>query len=593
MKKILVDKSPCVEDIVVFNFQAGEDDSAVRSFNSVQIYFIEKEMGHCHHTHQNKFYNKDCVAAKEQMAEELKEKPHCKKTLKKYLDAKTTLENNAFKSSVHFKDLLSVHQNGSSKSPLWVDESSLEVKKLKSNIFEYEWNTAGMSAGDYIVIWTWQENGKDKSNHRYFDLNVGSKYPKIFDRDLDTQAKYRVLIERFLPRMFKYLIHDKDVTPQIINKILEPIGINFAKIEDYLLDLMEVYDVKTSNEYVLQLIANMFGLKLRSDDDYLWRRQIKNAISLYKKKGTEQGLIEALEQAAIKVNKITRLWQVMSECYWCECFKVKSDYEKTFVLTKNPLNNKDVEVEIRSGKNGEYIKVPEGVVDFTESLEEGKTIMYWTQGDIELFEGDFIRARYPYKDVDNKSLEDYIYELPLADERDEADQDYPIKNYNIHLIEEDDPLFDTIIKERHPFAEDVVFGKIRTIFGYSENVYNMDTYNGSLRDSTHPCHIDKDFLDTCNYGQSSKFNIELDVASLCDMRIQEAREIIEDFKPFHSMVGTMTINGLLKDYIISPVENIDLEQEDSPEEKITCQERISFKVINDDGTEEDGTLIGS
>ena len=102
----------------------------------------------------------------------------------------------------------------------------------------------------------------------------------------------------------------------------------------------------------------------------------------------------------------------------------------------------------------------------TISVIDGEYILRWVGDELSidpiiLEEGDSIRVLYEVIEVPagSQSLEDFIRSLPLADQRDERDQEYPLKNWNVRLIEEDDPLFPVAIPTRHPFAADVVWGK--------------------------------------------------------------------------------------------------------------------------------------
>ena len=140
------------------------------------------------------------------------------------------------------------------------------------------------------------------------------------------------------------------------------------------------------------------------------------------------------------------------------------------------------------------------------------------------------------------------------DKRDERDQQYPPKNWNTRVLEEDDPLFDIIIPIRHPTKDAIIWGKVRTEFPYSENIYNMEEYNGSTRDSYDPCHIDKNFIDTCKDCQSSTFSIDVEIEELSEDRIVECKQIIEEFVPFHSLVNTVNFVGSRNEFVKSPLE---------------------------------------
>jgi hypothetical protein len=153
-----------------------------------------------------------------------------------------------------------------------------------------------------------------------------------------------------------------------------------------------------------------------------------------------------------------------------------------------------------------------------------------------------------------------------VDDRDEynilkdsqAFRQYPLKNWNVRLIREDDPLLGSILVENHPFHEDLVFGKIRTEFPYSENVYNMEEYNGQIRDSKNPCDIDKDFIDPCSYCRSGKFDVDLEIEQLSSDRLLEVKDIITENAPFHSVLKTINIFGNNSEFVTPPLEEYEI-----------------------------------
>ena len=63
----------------------------------------------------------------------------------------------------------------------------------------------------------------------------------------------------------------------------------------------------------------------------------------------------------------------------------------------------------------------------------------------------------------------------------------------------------------------------------------MEEYNGSIRESTNPCHIDRDFIDNCSACRSSMFNIDIEISNLSNLRVIEAIEIIKENVPFHAI----------------------------------------------------------
>jgi hypothetical protein len=112
----------------------------------------------------------------------------------------------------------------------------------------------------------------------------------------------------------------------------------------------------------------------------------------------------------------------------------------------------------------------------------------------------------------------------------------------------------------------------------------MDTYNGSLRDSQSPCDIDKDFIDECSYCQSGKFNVDIEIEELSNDRIEEAKDIISEYVPFHCVLHSMNISGLINDFIVPPLENIETSVDTSnASDVVTQREEISYQIEWADG----------
>jgi hypothetical protein len=194
----------------------------------------------------------------------------------------------------------------------------------------------------------------------------------------------------------------------------------------------------------------------------------------------------------MKLLRLSRLWQVVSSYTHQESFVY--DDSASFQLSKTMRLPVDSNFELwYRPTDGQW----EDVTASHESLAvfDGSSLV-WTG---EISKGDSVRILYKTNEIPStrQALEDYIRTLPLMDNRDERDQEYPPKNWNVRVIEEDDPMFGVIIPVRHPLADPVIWGRVRTEFPYSENAYNMDEYNGSKRESLDPCDIDKNFVDSC------------------------------------------------------------------------------------------------
>jgi hypothetical protein len=137
-------------------------------------------------------------------------------------------------------------------------------------------------------------------------------------------------------------------------------------------------------------------------------------------------------------------------------------------------------------------------------------------------------------------------------------------------------MFDVICSVKHPFVDPIIFGQVRTEFPYSENIYNMDEYNGSKRDSTNPCDLDKSFLDTCSCCRSSKFNIDVTINDLSDDRLSETNDIIREYKPFHLVPQNLSYSSSFYDIIIPPVESVDFLIQYTPSDNVLAGAEARF-----------------
>lgn len=445
------------------------------------------------------------------------------------------------------------------------DEDGAEI----TGTFLLDWNPVGQREGDYFICWTWTPliAGDSISAHKMFQIGGATQLTTVLPTHMTPSNKYETLQDRYLPRMFKSLIGEGDLTPYVIRGLNNAVAKGFTFVEDMANAVIDLLDSNATHESILPLLGNMFNVRLKSNDPTLWRRQIKQSIPNYKQKGTHKGLENAFSEAGMSLKKFTRLWQVMSKYTFQEHFNVTNDDNLSFDLSHLailPVNPNNFELYYRGVEDSEWTELS-GPTDYVDlQNNDGITTMTWvgdqlSVGGILLSEGDSIRVVYQIEEVPNsaeQTLEEYIRTLSLSDQRDERDQDYPPKNWNVRLIEEDDVLFDVIIPVRHPFSHPIVWGHIRTEFPYSENVYNMEEYNGSTRPSTNPCHIDRDWLDECEQCQSSKYNIDIEIEELSNDRIIEAKQVLEEFTPFHSILHMINFSGSITEFVKSPLEEI-------------------------------------
>ena len=477
-------------------------------------------------------------------------------------DWQSTIVTNTF----YYQNSVIVYQQGSATNPLWVrgqPNTDSPIQKLANGDFAYGrfsfyWDALGVREGDYFICYKWKPNpsGDTLSAHLPFYLASDLATYTSVPTHRTPENKYYNLLTRYLPEMYKSTYSPDDRTPEILDKLNQALNLGFRNMEDLVNQIVDLLDANVLQEQLLVYLANLFNLKLRSSDPTRWRKQIKKAVPLNKSKGTIRALREALNDAGIVLNKFNQLWQIGTEYSFTESFSYLSD--NIFELEKVSLDVNDIyfslEIAYASivGKSiviGDYQTVNlDSVQIYTSS---GTSYMKYI-GD-PLVVGSILKITYQIKQFPNYEsiqIHNYILSLPLADTRDTRYIEYPKKDWNTHVIEEKDPLFDIIINVRNPFYDPIIFGKIRTEFPYSEQAYNMDEYNGSLRDSYDPKDIDKNFVEPCRNTISSIFNAELTIQDLSNIRLTEAQEIINDFIPFHAILHTLQFNGYLQDYML-------------------------------------------
>ena len=491
---------------------------------------------------------------------------------------KTQIEQSKFSSNFFYKDAVPVKVFGGSVDaetgelyPAWLNPDmvppELRSKVISDNMlfqheedgelvegkFVLEWNPAECREGDYFVCWSWMPNlaGDVLSAHIGFSLEGNGSLTASIPTHATRPNKYEILMDRYLPEMFKTFLSEADISPVVIKGLNESVAAGFTSLENMANQIIDLLDANAIHEQFLPLLSNFFNLRLKSSDPTLWRRQIKKAIPNFKKKGSISGLKEALGDIGMKFLKLTRMWQVVSDHTRQEHFDFAGS--NVFDLSKTALLPTDSNFKVwRRNKNQESWS------------EANASNAQWSQGQVTwvgpaLEEGDSIRVIYKTAPMPagQQSNENYIRSLPLMDDRDERDQEYPTKNWNVHLLEEDDPMFDVIVPVRHPLADPTIWGRIRTEFPYSENAYNMDEYNGSKRESLIPCDIDKEFVDSCGRCQSSKFSLDLEAEAFSDDSFNEARQITEEYMPFHAVVHAFNVSGGMNEFVEPATETIE------------------------------------
>lgn len=481
-------------------------------------------------------------------------------------DALSAWQSSIVTSTFYYQNSLIVFQAGSATEPLWIRGQpntdsiveSLPNAEFSYGRFRFYWNASGVREGDYFICYKWKPNcyGDTLSAHLPFYLISDIAAYTSNPTHRTPPEKYYDLLTRYLPEMYKSTYSDADRTPEILDKLNQALNLGFKNIEDLANQIIDLSDANVLQEPLLVYLANFFNLKLRSGDPTRWRKQIKKAIPLNKSKGTLRALREALNDAGINLDKFSQFWQVGTDYTFTESFIYLS--ENIFKLEKVslPINSTDFSLEIASSYiDGDKILINEYVSANLNNIEiytaSGNSYMKYIGNPLAV--NSKLKITYQIKEFDNNQeiqIHGYVISLPLADTRDDRYFEYPKKDWNTYVIEESDPLFDLIINVKNPFYDPVIFGKVRTEFPYSEQAYNMDEYNGSLRDSLHPKDIDKNFVEPCRNTISSRFSVELTIQDLSNIRLTEAQEIMTDYLPFHAILHTLQFNGYLQDYML-------------------------------------------
>jgi len=583
LKKIT--ENPKITDTILFEIETPDGDDCFVSdpykVDSVIVYYIERDfLGTNFGDYDVLVQDADLVAAVEAAKAAVCADPS-EANLQELTEAVNKLESSQQKNTYYYKDRVAVEVFGNSSFPAWLstDTDNSPMVKVEEDEdgnplyghFTLEWMPQGkVREGDYIVCWTWTPlaAGEKLSAHTPFSISGDPKAVTTIPTHITPDGKYDTLLERYLPEMYKAVLCEGDLTPETTLRFNRAVAEGFTFIEDFANQIIDLFDANALHESLLMYLSNLFHLKLKSDDPTLWRRQIKEAVPLFKKKGTLSGLQDAFAQAGMTLDKYTQFWQLVSPYTWQESFKVEGS--AMWILEKDnivlPINTTNFGLWLRRAGTDTYTPLTADYVDFQIEEDSCQVKMIWIGDELSvnpvvLNTGDFVRVLYEYNDVPDVSaqtLEEYIRNLPLADLRDEADQDYPPKNWNVRVIDEEDPLFDILIPVRHPFHDALIFGYIRTEFPYGENIYNMEEYNGSTRPAFEACFIDKDFIDPCGSCLGSKYSVDVSVEALSNDRMIESQDILREYMPFHAQLHSINFTGDVVEFVTSPVEDIDL-----------------------------------
>ena len=597
MNKLYTD-NPKVNDRVEFIFLTPDANQCYPEdpyyIENITIYFIERQYASPNLLEYDTQIAQNNLEARyyalRNIACEYPSPENTQKANDAYDDWQKSIVTNPF----YYSNSTIVFEAGTAENPLWVRDTlntdSIIIKDPTDEFpycrFKFFWLAQNVREGDYFICYKWKPNqyGDRLSAHLPFYLNSDVASYTSNPTHRTPPEKYFDLLTRYLPDMYKTTYADADKTPEILDKMNMALNDGFRQLEDLVNQIYDLQDANVLQEPLLVYLANFFNLKLRSSDPTRWRKQIKKAIPLNKMKGRLDALKQALEDAGIQMNSFIQLWQVGTDYTYTESFEyLASDI---FKLRKVSLevNGTYFALEIAlATRTNDALTIAEYIPFDLSNIEiyttNGISYLKYIGDPIEA--GSKIKITYQIKEFENGTqmmIHNYIVNyLSLADTRDDRYVEYPPKDWNTYVIEESDVMFDQLINVKNPFYDPIIFGKIRTEFPYSEQAYNMDEYNGSLRDSTDPKDIDKNFIEPCRGTISSRYNIDLTIQDLSNIRLIEAQEIIAEYTPFHAILHTLRFNGYMEDFQLPAEESWEvLIKYDGSDYMISGQANIVF-----------------
>jgi len=574
MNSVLHKNDPKTSDVIRLEIKTFDSYGCLITpykINNLKVSFIERIPGGINiSSYQDHYYDptlekefndyKDivCEALEENTPEAISDKiAELERIKNKLEDSKSTQE-------WYYNSVSNVINLGL-ENPAWLDLNqvpSLEQSSVANNnvlsqsdvgVFYFDWNSDFRKEGDYFLTWEWQPliAGDTLFGHEKFTVFPDNKLTVSNPKKTVPDDKYDMLMERYLPKHILEKFSSNDLSAEVITEYNKAVGKLFLFLDNQANQLLGMIDPNSTNEEYLPLLANLFNIKLKSQDPVRWKAQIKTAIPLFKKKGTLSCLKSNLDYAGMRLVKFTNLWQIKSKYSCQEKFTYLTNEFKLKYEPILPLNQDVFKlfIELEDGSwnelTSDYINVnSDGTFEWIgDSLNEDP---------IQLKLNDNIRIIYQhteYPNYEEETIDLYTLSLPISDTRSSIDQEFPPIDWNTRVIEENDAMFDIIINEKHPFFDYFPFGKIRTKFPYSENAYNMEEYNGSLRDSFNACDIDKYFTEPCYHCLSSKYNIEVEIEELSDDKIIEFTKILEENVPFHLLPHTIRLHSSFQDFI--------------------------------------------
>jgi hypothetical protein len=600
--------NPKTTDTILFDLYTPQSDGCFLAnpitFDSIGIFFIsrsqvqQKDLVTYEVNYDPQLQRATYVATEEYCTEQDEQIKQELEVIKNSLQNR--LENNAnitdtVGNITFYSDAVSVYCAGTGclgQDPIWIDgdteynqdsvlEWDTDDKEVPYGHFIFLWTPGIIKEGDYYICYSYTMRLSQYKTQKYTKYIHFYIKPNI-QNEISVPShgcppeKYITLLNHYLPRMYLENWAKQDLSVQTLESLNASIAQVFTGLDDQASRIIDILNANDTPEPYLNYLAQMFQLTLRSNDLTRWRGQIITAVPQFKRKGTLESLAQAFSQAGIYLTSYYQYWQIMFPQVWTQTFKFTGSYE--FPLRK--YTNDDYaadypaifELKLATVGTNTWVLQSPTTVSFAQD-SDNVTIMTWDETPSTTLQiGDIIYVTYVTEPLSSLQINMYEYwrdYLPLMDVRpfflinaeDEIisriDLQEPPFNWNVRLILPSNPMFDPFIPSKNPFTDPVVFGMIRTEFPYSENVYNMDEYNGSLRSSNNPVDMSADFEEPCSGTISAYYGLDIIVENLSDFRTTEVLGIIDDYTPFHSVLHTLNITGSIEEFTLPPVENIE------------------------------------
>ena len=317
-----ISENPSIADQVLLTFKTPDSSGCLQNpyqLDSFNIHYIEKDFSNNKYAYVE-FTNPDIV---EEI--EAAKNTACLYPTEENIAALERVQKRselAEKETLYYNNANVFLSVGTPDNPAYLstDPNSIlsfetdENNNALTGILKFLWNPLGAREGNYLVTYTYKLTplGDTMSNGYFFSLGGSTQLTTSIPTHFTKKGKYETLQERYMPEMFKMNMCANDLSPDTISELNKSVAAGFTIVEDLANQLIDIADANATHESNLNLLASGYGVKLKSADPTLWRRQIRRAVPVYKKKGTLGGLVEAFAQSGMQLIKFVKMWQVIS-----------------------------------------------------------------------------------------------------------------------------------------------------------------------------------------------------------------------------------------------------------------------------------------